>query len=133
MDKAIVVAGGGLRSTTRRRWSLELKRRIVEESFAAGSSVSLVARAYDVNANQVFSWRRLYQRGLLSKPGNPATLLPVRVIGEDARVPVVRLDTKLSRTGSTGSMQVEMAHGRVQIEGTPDPIALRIVLECLRG
>lgn len=133
MDKAIVVAGGGLDSTKRRRWSPELKRRIVEESFAPGSSVSLVARAYDVNANQVFSWRRRYQRGLLGKPENAATLLPVRVIGGEAKVPVVRLDAKPIRTGSTGSMQIEMERGRLQVEGTPDPIALRIVLEYLRG
>jgi transposase len=133
MGKAIVVAGDGSRSTSRRRWSVELKRRIVEESFAPGASVSLVARAYDVNANQVFSWRRRYQQRLLGRPGSAATLLPVRVIGEDAKVPVVRLDTKPIRTGETGTMQVEMAHGRLQVEGTPDPIALRIVLECLRG
>jgi transposase len=133
MGKAIVVAGGRSRSNTRRRWSIELKRRIVEESFAPGSSVSLVSRAYDVNANQVFSWRRRYQRGLLGSPGIAATLLPVRIIGADSSVPVVRLDRKPIRTVSPGIIHIEMAHGRLQIEGTPDPISLRIVLECLRG
>ena len=133
MGKAIVVSGGGPRSTVRRRWSLELKRRIVEESFAAGASVSLVARVYDVNANQVLSWRRRYQRGLLGSAESTATQLPVRIIGEDAQMPVVRLDPKTIRAASTGSIHIEMAHGRLQVEGTPDPISLRLVLECLRG
>lgn len=133
MGKAIVVADGGSRSKVRRRWPLELKQRIVEESVAPGSSVSLVARAYDVNANQVFSWRRLSQRGLLGRIESTATLLPVRVVGEEAKEPVARLDTKPIPTASTGSIHLEMAHGRLQIEGTPDPISLRVVLECLRG
>ena len=49
----------------RRQYSIAEKRRIVEESFQPGSSVARVARAHGINANQVFSWRRLYRRGRL--------------------------------------------------------------------
>jgi transposase len=42
----------------RRRWSEEDKARIVAECEASGSSVSLVARRHDLNANLLFSWRR---------------------------------------------------------------------------
>ncbi len=42
-------------------WPEALKREIVAASFAPGSSVSVVARQYDVNANQVFGWRRRYR------------------------------------------------------------------------
>ena len=44
-----------------RSWPEPLKREIVAASFASGSSVSMVARQYDVNANQVFSWRKRYR------------------------------------------------------------------------
>ena len=44
-----------------RSWPEALKREIVAASYAPGSSVSMVARHYDVNANQVFSWRKLYR------------------------------------------------------------------------
>ena len=56
-----------------RRWSRADKWRIVEESYQPGTSVSLVARRYDVNANQVFNWRREARDGRLGKPpvGNP--------------------------------------------------------------
>src|SRR5271169_6771236 len=42
----------------RRQWPEALKRRIVAETLEPGASVSIVARRYDVNANQVFKWRR---------------------------------------------------------------------------
>src|SRR5205085_3066404 len=44
----------------RRRWSAEEKARIVQETYAPGMSVSLVARQHGVAPNQVFTWRRLY-------------------------------------------------------------------------
>lgn len=42
----------------RRHWSDEDKARIVAECEAPGSSVSLVARRYDLNTNMLFTWRR---------------------------------------------------------------------------
>lgn len=67
-----------------RRWTAGHKRQIVEETFAPGSSVSIVARRHDVNANQVFKWRRLYQRGALGESVQAIDgFLPVGVIGHD--------------------------------------------------
>jgi transposase len=51
----------GMTAMGRRRnrsWPEALKREIVAASLAPGASVSVVARRYDVNANQVFSWRK---------------------------------------------------------------------------
>lgn len=47
-----------------KRWPEALKRQIVAATFRPGASVSMVAHRYDVNANQVFSWRRLYRQEL---------------------------------------------------------------------
>ena len=44
-------------SGKRRSWPEALKRQIVAETEEPGSSVSVVARRHDVNANQVFKWR----------------------------------------------------------------------------
>jgi len=41
--------------TKRRYRSAEERRRIVEETLVAGTSVAVVARAHGVNANQVFA------------------------------------------------------------------------------
>ena len=60
--------GTSLRERRRHRsWPEALKREIVAASLAPGSSVSVVARHYDVNANQVFAWRKRY-RGVSTEP-----------------------------------------------------------------
>src|SRR3954451_13981097 len=64
-----------------RSWPEALKREIVAATLAPGSSVSMVARRYDVNANQVFAWRRRY-RGAAAEPSG-LQLMPVRVMPDD--------------------------------------------------
>jgi transposase len=39
----------------RRSWSLEEKRRIVDESVEVGASIAEVARRHDLNTNQLFT------------------------------------------------------------------------------
>jgi transposase len=55
----------GRRTGPRTRHMIEEKLRVVEETRVAGASVAMVARRHNLNANQVFGWRRLYRRGLL--------------------------------------------------------------------
>jgi len=66
-----------------RSWPEALKREIVAASFAPGASVAVVARQYDVNANQVFSWRKLY-REAAPAPSDPSVpqLMPVVIAAE---------------------------------------------------
>jgi len=54
--------------TGRRRWSAEMKARIVSESYEPGVSVSAVARRHDVRANQLFAWCRRAREGKLVVP-----------------------------------------------------------------
>ena len=44
-----------------------------------GASVSRVARAHDVNANQLFHWRRQYRAGWFEEEKKSTALLPVRI------------------------------------------------------
>jgi transposase len=115
----------------RRKYSIAEKRRIVEESFLPGSSVARVARAHGVNANQVFTWRRLYQRGRLGgnvRPAPVAELLPV-TITDSPSAPLP------APTGApsipAGTIHLQLPRGRLRIEGIVDPASLRVVLECL--
>ena len=67
---------GGLVGRRRRRWSEAQKRQIVAETHEPGVSVPMVAQRYNLNANQVFRWRRLFRE-------------PERAAGTGRYVPVV--------------------------------------------
>jgi transposase len=43
-----------------RQHSIEFKRSIVAKSLVAGTSVSRIAREFNTNANQVFTWRKQF-------------------------------------------------------------------------
>ena len=106
----------------RRRWPEALKRRIVAETRVAGASVSVVARRYDVNANQLFKWRRQYEA---MAPANEGSLLPV----------ALRPAYAGAHCDGTqgGTIELELPGGaRVRIVGEVDGAALRQVLEHLR-
>ncbi len=105
-----------------RSWPEALKREIVAATLTAGSSVSLVARRYDVNANQVFDWRRRY-RSASAEPAElqlmPVTVTPDRPIAT-APAPASEL------------IEIELAGGyRVRIGSGVKAAALRLVLDVL--
>src|SRR5882724_3998268 len=87
-----------------RSWPEALKREIVAASFAPGSSVSVVARQYDVNANQVFSWRKRYRDDPRPVAYRPAPqLIPVMITAEQdavaAQPPAVAEQIEIDVTG----------------------------------
>lgn len=125
----VVSPPNGLSPEKRQHRSPELKRQIVEATFAAGASVARVARAYGVNANQVYAWRRQFQRRLLPRaPAGKPELLAVRLAGGGA-------ETQPAPASSAGSgvIQVELAKGHLRLSGCVDVEALRVVLGALLG
>ena len=66
----------------RRRRSVEEKLAIVRETFEPGATVSGVARRHQVNANQVFAWRKLYQDGSLSAVSSGEQVVPASDLAE---------------------------------------------------
>lgn len=107
-----------------RSWPEALKREIVAASFAPGSSVSIVARQYDVNANQVFSWRKRYREDPRQGSG-PPQLVPVMVTAEQDAVA-----EQLSAAAETIEIDVAGKY-RVRVSGGFDGQALRRVLDVL--
>ena len=117
----------------RRYRGLEEKRRIVEESLAERTSVALVARTHGVNANLVFNWRRLYQAGRLGGCDR-ANLLPVKVTPESSpRRTGAGREPGSSVGCSVGTIHIQLQDVQVRIEGSADPVLLRVLLECLRA
>ena len=125
-----------LPAAKRQHRSIELKRQIVEESFAPGASAARVARAHGVNANQVFTWRRLYRQGRLGSVNRAMPgLLAVQVTEPAATPRVTEIDRMPGGPSAeqSGTIQIEFSKARVRLSGSIDPKTLRVVLEALRG
>ena len=117
----------------RQRRSIAEKRRIVEETLAAGASVARVARTHGINANQVFGWRRLYLAGRLGEPKPGIKLLPVRVSESKSAPVMVEHPAKDFSQPQPGTIHIELRQAQVRIEGSADPALVRVLLECLRA
>ena len=50
----------------RRRWSVQEKLEIIEETEQPGMSVSYVARQHGISPSLLFKWRKLYREGALT-------------------------------------------------------------------
>jgi transposase len=113
-----------------KRWPEALKREIVAATLVPGASVSVVARQYDVNANQVFSWRRRYRDEPVTPLSSPSTpgLVPVTITrelkDEGAAAPT---------PAASETIEIDVAGNyRVRVGSSFDPRALRRVLDVLR-
>jgi len=110
-----------------KRWPKALKREIVAATYLPGASVSVVARQYDVNANQVFRWRRLAEKSGSPPPSSSYSsigLVPVRIKPEPDEKPAPAV---------ADSIEIEVGGDcRVRIGSSFDGRALKRVLDVVR-
>jgi transposase len=103
-----------------KRWPEALKREIVAATSRPGASVSVVAREYDVNANQVFAWRRRFRAA--AEVATPA-LVPVTITPEPEEKPAPAF---------SGTIEIEVGDCRVRVGSSFDGRMLKRVLDVLR-
>ena len=91
--------------------------------------VSIVARRHDVNANQLFKWRRELlpqEAGAVIATGQ---MVPVTIQPE----PEPERHSRRRRTERAGFIEIELGSGaRVVVRGEVPPRTLRQVIELLR-
>ena len=125
-------AGVGRRG--RRRRSVSEKLQIVQLTMEPGASVAEIARVHGVNANQVFTWRRLFENGQLSDAGARSTaLLPVTISADAETVPESADSVTDVQTSRGGAIHIELpGRANISVESSADLALLRCVLESLR-
>jgi transposase len=125
----------------RRSWPLAKKRRIVAETLLPGASVSVVARRYDVNANQVFKWRRELASGdRAALPAPACEFVPIGVFAEVEReAPAAahddgrRPDATTMPAARSSLIEIDLVSGsRLRVDSSVDERALGRVLRALR-
>jgi transposase len=109
---------------------------MVQETLAPGASVAIIARRHGVNANQLFSWRRQYRRGVLELVNAPTSeesaLVPITVAQIDA--PQDQDGTVANEFANAGRIDIEFSGGRrVTVWGQADLETLTAILREFSG
>jgi transposase len=93
----------------RRRWSMDDKARIVEETLAPGAVVSEIARRHGLTPQQVFGWRRAARRPAEDDDTGSPRFVPAVV--EELKPEPVRKPRKPRRVRTSGE-----ATGLIELE-----------------
>lgn len=123
---------GGLER--RRRWSLDDKVRIVEETLAPGAKVTEVARRNGVAASVVFTWRRQARTIERVGPCFAPVQIAAAVTGEDNAKPQSEDDRRMRSlsTARNGLIEIDLGNRRrIRVDAQVDPEALARVLDVL--
>ena len=100
----------------RRRWSQELKAKILPEAFAPGANISAVARRYGLRPQQIFTWRqRALQSGVItgSAPeSEQRAFLPVVVAVEPSGSLDIMVGDATIRAGADAPRAARRGHSR---------------------
>nr|WKF60898.1 hypothetical protein HUO10_005420 [Paraburkholderia busanensis] len=113
-----------------RRRTLDEKRQIVEETLSGGRSVAEIARSHELNANQLFDWRKQYLDRRLGLNGRECALLPVTV-NEPSDIGVAEPTASTPLAPAPGKICIQLPRGEIHAEGSVDADTLRVVIQCL--
>lgn len=127
-------------SDKRRTFSPVLKMNIAQLALAGEQSVSVIARQYNINTNQVFRWTREFRQNqvywvkqALQLPSSaPAPqLLPVKI--QDSLLPSSDMSVSVKTSvAESSSLTLHLRSGTQLCISQLTPALLRTVLESLR-
>jgi transposase len=113
----------------RRDWTAAEKADILAATMAPGSTVTEVARRFDVSRALVWTWRRKAMDDLAAEMG--PGFVPLRIEDEAAGSTAVVPEPAPPSSGRdlpAGSIEVAIGRARVRVEGAVDPEVLRQML-----
>jgi transposase len=112
-----------------RQHTVEFKRAVVLQSLVEGASVSRIARAHDVNANQVFAWRKAFNEGRLGETSvTDVKLIPITLVKLASDVAA---DYKSDFAVPAGTIELEIGKAKLRIAGSVDEVTLTRILDRL--
>jgi transposase len=112
------------------------KRQLVEQTFAPGASVALIARRNDVNANLLFKWRRQYRKGAYGPPSlaeqaspvSDVPMSPLLAVSVIADTPAPTMPIESPAPSHDPVCEIEFERACVRIHGDVPPAMLQLIL-----
>jgi transposase len=120
----------------RRRWSVDDKARIIEETLAPGAVVSAIARHHGLTPQQLFGWRRAARRSteVGDDIGSPRF---VPAVVEQPKPEPVRKQRKPRRVGrasdATGIIEMEIGGVVVRVGRGAEAKTVAAVIHALKA
>lgn len=97
-----------------RRYPVEHKRQVVQESMVDGASIARVALNHGINANQLHNWRWQYRRGDFEPISQGPVLLPVQIKAAPQASP--RKPAEINdRQSNTGPGDIELIFSAARV------------------
>jgi transposase len=118
-------------ATPKRRYTDAEKVAMVRECETLGSSVSVVARRYDINSNMLFNWRNQVRRGFFGngKAARPVPdFVPVTILDD----PSVRRALPAPQTGKRQKKSTRRSLAKI-VATAPQPESGRIEIKLPNG
>lgn len=117
----------------RRRWSMDDKARIVEETLTAGAVVSEIARRHGLSPQQLFGWRRDARRSVVvGEAADPPRFVPA-VVEQPTPAPVVKQRKPRRAGGATGMIEMEIGGVTVRVGRGAEAKTVAAVIHALKA
>jgi transposase len=122
----------------RRRWSVDEKARILEQTLVPGAVVSEVARRHGLSPQQLFGWRREARR-MNEAFAAPTAFVPAVLEGSASAAVVEprpgrrRRRRGSSRTSASGAIEIEIDGVAVWVGPGASPKSIEAVIRALKG
>jgi transposase len=120
----------------RRRWSVDDKARIVEETLAPGAVVSAIARRHGLTPQQLFGWRRGARRSaeVSDDLGSPRFVPAVVAQPKPEPVRKPRKPRRVGRSGdATGIIEMEIGGVTVRVGRGAEAKTVAAVIHALKA
>jgi transposase len=116
----------------RREWPPEEKARIVAESYAAGETVSAVARRHALAPQQLFAWRRTARRAVVEATLSQSLFVPA-IARPAPEVAAKRRPPRQRATREAGVIELEIDGIAMRVGRGADARTVAAVIRALKA
>lgn len=118
----------------RRRWSIDERARILEETLVPGAVVSEVARRHGLTPQQLLTWRREARKAAEAAPAFvPAVVIPEPVPAAELPAASPRRKRRSRQHRRAAAIEIDVAGVKVTIENGASPATIAAVLGALKA
>lgn len=119
------------RKRSRQRYTVEFKRRAVEQTLQPNTSAASVALLHGINANLLLRWRREYELGDFG-PVTRSSFVSVELATAATELPKSKDPALFTKDRQIDVIEILFDEIKMRVHGRPDAYILRTVIEVLR-